>query len=503
MKRRGSGILLHLTSLPSPFGIGDMGSWAYRFVDFLAETRQRFWQILPLNPTDPAHYNSPYHSISAFASNPLLISPEILVQDGLLGKADLECSPDFPMERVDYRDVIAHRKRLLKNAYERFKRKGNDHEYRKFCDENASWLNDYALFMALRSRLGGRAWGEWPLDIRDRHAQTMQSVEREVHDLVEMTKVFQYLFSKQWHSLKTYCNQKGIRVIGDIPIYVNYDSADLWAHPELFKLDNEKRPYVVGGVPPDYFSETGQLWGNPIYRWDVLREKGYDWWVQRIDRNLKLFDFVRIDHFRGFVAYWEVPATEKTAVNGKWIEAPVMDFLNHVTKRFSHLPIIAEDLGVITPDVRQVIDHFGFPGMKLLLFAFGEDSPTSPYIPHNLVRNCVAYTGTHDNNTVKGWFERELTPEDKKRLFDYLGRHVPVEELHWELIRLIMMSAANTAIFPMQDILGLGEEARMNQPATLDGNWEWRLLPDILTPGLARKLREMTETYGRASRTDS
>jgi len=352
--------------------------------------------------------------------------------------------------------------------------------------------------VALKSHFGGKAWSEWPQDIRDRQPQALQSAKKELYETVEKERFLQYLFFKQWGSLKDYCKEKNIQVIGDIPIYVNHDSVDVWAHPELFKLDDEKRPYVVAGVPPDYFSETGQLWGNPIYQWDVLKEKEYDWWVQRIAQTLKVYDLLRIDHFRGLVAYWEVPATEKTAINGNWIEAPVMDFLNHLTRRFPSLPIIAEDLGVITPDVREIMHHFELPGMKLLLFAFGDDLATNPYIPHNLPRNCVAYTGTHDNNTIRGWFEKEATPEIKRRLFRYLGRNVPVEELHWELIRLVMMSVANVTIFPMQDILGLGEEARMNQPSTLEGNWQWRLLPDLLTPDLTSTLREMTETYGRA-----
>jgi len=322
--------------------------------------------------------------------------------------------------------------------------------------------------------------------------------KKEFHEKAEMERFLQYMFFKQWSSLKNYCNGKGIQIIGDIPIYVEHDSADVWTHPEIFKLDEAKRPFAIAGVPPDYFSETGQLWGNPVYRWDVLREKGYYWWVQRMERNLKLCDVLRIDHFRGLVAYWEVSATENTAINGRWIEAPAMDFLNRLTRKFPFLPIIAEDLGLITPDVREIMHHFDLPGMKVLLFAFGEDLPTNPYIPHNLPKNCVAYTGTHDNNTIRGWFEGEEAPEDKKRLLRYLGRDVPIEELHWELIRLLMMSAANTAIFPMQDILGLGEEARMNRPATLEGNWQWRMLPDLLTPELSSRLLEMTEMYGRA-----
>jgi 4-alpha-glucanotransferase len=497
MKRRGSGILLHLTSLPSPFGIGDMGQSAYRFADFLAECGQSYWQILPLNPTDPVHYNSPYHSFSAFASYPLFISPELLVQDELLDPSALESPPDFPVHRVDFSAVTRYKEELFRVAYQRFEERGSDPDFGRFCSENAHWLDDFALFMALKSHFGGRVWSEWPEDLRDRQPKSLESAAAELKDRIEMTKSFQYLVSKQWRSLKDYCNQRGIQIIGDMPIYVNYDSTDLWANPEIFKLDKRKRPYVVSGVPPDYFSETGQLWGNPIYRWDVLKQTGYDWWVRRMDRALKLCDFVRIDHFRGLVAFWEVPATEKTAINGKWVEAPVTDFLNHLMRRFSSLPVIAEDLGLITPDVREIINQFELPGMKVLLFAFGEDIATNPYIPHNLPKNCVAYTGTHDNNTIRGWFQTEVTPDDRERMFRYLGREVPLEELHWELIRLVMMSVANVVIVPVQDLLGLDEDARMNRPATLEGNWQWRLDPDALTEKLEKRLREMTETYGR------
>ena len=475
-----------------------MGPWAFQFVDFLAETKQSLWQILPLNPTDPEHYSSPYHSTSAFACNPLLISPELLVQDGLLDRTDGKSPPDFPAERVDYRAVGAYKAKLFRRAYERFKGKKDRHDYERFCSENSNWLEDFAIFMALKDHFHGEVWSEWPQDIRDRQPEALQWAKKELRERADMEKFLQYVFSRQWGSLKKYCNGKGMQIIGDLPIYVEHDSADVWTHPEIFKLDDEKKPYAVAGVPPDYFSETGQLWGNPVYRWDVLKEQGYSWWVQRMERNLILCDVVRIDHFRGLVGYWEVSATEDTAINGKWVEAPAMDFLNRLTRKFPFLPIVAEDLGIITPDVREVMHHFELPGMKVLLFAFGEDLPTNPYIPHNLPKNCVAYTGTHDNNTIRGWFEGEEAPEDKKRLLRYLGRDVPREEIHWELIRLLMMSVANTVIFPLQDILGLGGEARMNRPATVEGNWEWRLLPGVLTPDLATKLREMTELYGRA-----
>ncbi|MFH0811728.1 MAG: 4-alpha-glucanotransferase [Pseudomonadota bacterium] len=497
MKRRGSGILLHITSLPSPFGIGDLGSGAYRFIDFLAEAKQSYWQVLPLNPTDPIHYNSPYHSTSAFAFNPLLISPELMIAEGFLKRENIESFPEFPQDRVDHLSVKEYKENLFNQAFTHFKRK-RDQGYLEFCSQNAHWLEDFALFVALKANFQGKAWSEWPPGLRDRNREALESAKSEHQDKIEKIKFLQYIFNKQWASLKNYCTEKSIQIIGDLPIYVDYDSADVWAHPELFKLDDNQKPYVVAGVPPDYFSATGQLWGNPIYRWDILKERDYDWWVKRIAHSLKLYDFLRIDHFRGFVAYWEVPAREKTAINGKWIEAPAIDFFTRLTKKFPYLPIIAEDLGVITPDVREVMNHFELPGMKLLLFAFGPDLPTNPYIPHNLGKNCIAYTGTHDNNTIRGWFEKEVTPEDKKRLFKYLSREVPAEEIHWELIRLVMMSVANTVIFPLQDILGLGEEARMNLPATREGNWKWRLLPNQITPDITKRLLEMTEIYGRA-----
>ena len=498
MGKRGSGILLHLTSLPSSFGIGDMGPWAYRFGEFLAEAKQSYWQILPLNPTAPIYANSPYLSTSAFACNPLFISPDLLIQDDLLVISDLKLPPEFSAEKVSYKAVHHYKKMLLDRAFERFQGRKNLPEYERFCREQSYWLDDFALFKALKPRYRGKVWSDWPPDLRDRQPEALQAARKELFPELEREKFHQYVFFKQWLALKNFCNQKGVQIIGDIPIYVNYDSSDVWVHPELFKLDEQKKPYVVAGVPPDYFSKTGQLWGNPLYGWEVMKAGGYTWWIQRIAHNLKLFDLVRIDHFRGLVAYWEVPATERTAVNGKWVEAPAMDFFNQLAKKFPHLPIIAEDLGIITPDVREVMNHFKFTGMKVLLFAFGDDLSTNPYLPHNLPRNCVAFTGTHDNNTIKGWFEREATPEEKKNLWRYLGREVAIDDLPWELIRMVMMSVANTTIFPMQDVLGMGAEARMNHPSTQEGNWEWRLLPDQFTPALATRLRELTEIYGRS-----
>jgi 4-alpha-glucanotransferase len=497
MKRRGSGILLHVTSLPSPFGIGDLGPAAYRFVDFLSDSGQSYWQVLPLTPTMPVHCNSPYASTSAFAGNTLLISPELLVQDGLLTSYDVQSPPPFPESPVEYPAVHNLKRPLWERAYARFKAAEPPTEYEQFCAEEAWWLDGFALFTAIRNQFGGWAWSDWPEELRDRQPDALRAIHEQLSDQVDIEKFLQYLYFKQWAAVRRYCNEKDIQIIGDIPIYVNDDSSDVWMNPELFKLDERKKPMVVAGVPPDYFSKTGQRWGNPIYRWDVLKNTGYEWWVKRMAASLRLTDFVRVDHFRGFVGYWEVPASEPTAINGRWEEAPGMDFFGHLSRRFPYLPIIAEDLGVITSEVSEVMSMFEFPGMKVLLFAFGPDMAHNPYIPYNLPANCVAYTGTHDNNTAKGWFEHEASEEDRQRLFRYIGREVSVDQVPWELIRLLMLSVANTVILPLQDVLGLGADARMNTPATKECNWAWRCAPEQLTPVVAGRLRELTEISGR------
>jgi 4-alpha-glucanotransferase len=498
MNRRSGGILFHLTSLPGPFGIGDMGPWAYRFVDFLTESRQTYWQILPLTQTDKNHDHSPYHSPSAFAGNPLLISPERLVAYGLLDEADLGPVPDCPPGRVDFAAVSAYKEKLLQQAYDRFQSRAADDDFERFCRRHAGWLDGFVLFEALKSHYDGDPWNKWPAEIRDRESGALSAVQDELGEHLRELKFRQYLFFRQWFDLRRYCRQKQIQIIGDIPIYLPYDSADVWMYPQLFKLDEDKRPSVVSGVPPDYFSETGQLWGHPVYCWDALQKSDYAWWLQRLGHQLSLFDVVRIDHFRGLVAYWEVPASEKTAINGKWIPVPVDDFFNKLMRRYPCLPIIAEDLGTITPDVREIMCRYGLPGMRVLLFAFGDDFPDGAFLPHNHVKHCFIYSGTHDNNTVRGWFESEATAEEKKRLIRYLGRRVKASEISWEMIRLAMMSVANTAIIPMQDLLGLGAEARMNDPSETEGNWYWRLDQDVITPKMIGRLREMTETYGRS-----
>jgi len=496
MSVRSSGILLHPTSLPSAYGIGDLGPSAYHFADFLVMTGQRLWQVLPLNPTENVYGHSPYHSPSAFAGNPLLISPEPLAQQGLLQQSESETGPRWSEQKVAFSRVVRFKQRLLERVCERFGTEGDTADFERFC-RKADWLDDFALYMVLRSHYRSRIWIEWPRSLRERRPKALQDARQTFKDPIRNQKILQYLFFKQWFVLKRYCNRRQIRLIGDMPIYVPLDSADVWAHPQCFKLTRSGRPTAVSGVPPDYFSATGQLWGHPVYDWKRLQEKGYGWWVDRMQHHLQLYDLTRIDHFRGLVAYWEVPARARTAVNGRWVPVPAEEFLDRLVKRFGRLPVIAEDLGTITADVREVINRYGFPGMRVLLFAFGGDFPNGSFLPHRHEPNCVVYTGTHDNNTIRGWFEKEADSKTKNNLFRYLGREVPVEELHWELIRMAMMSTAETVIVPLQDVLGLGSEARMNRPASRRGNWLWRFGRDTLGSETTDRLRDITETYGR------
>ena len=496
---RRSGILLHVSSLPSPFGIGDLGPEAYRFVDFLAETGQRLWQILPLNPTTPLRDSSPYQSLSGFAGNPLLISPEHLVRDGYLSPADLDPIPDFPHERMDDAVVRDWKERLLGAAWERFADRGERADFENFRAQESFWLEDFVLFSALWKHFDRRPWNEWPADLRDRDPGALSAFGERNRETVDRIRFEQYLFFLQWSALKAYCHEKAVRVFGDMPIYLEYNSSDLWAHPELFQLDERKEPLFVAGVPPDYFSATGQLWGNPIYRWQEHLKSGFDWWIRRIGQNLRLYDLLRIDHFRGLVGYWEVPAGEETAMNGRWVPAPADELFTTLFKRFTPSSFVAEDLGVITPDVVEVLRKFRLPGMKVLIFAFGDDPSTNPYIPHNHRSNSLVYTGTHDNNTVRGWIETDATPSERESLMRYLGRETAAEAVPEELCRMAMMSVADTAVLPVQDLLGLGGQARMNNPATKKGNWKWRLRPGQISDEAKKKLREMTRIYGRSS----
>ena len=498
MKRRGSGILLHITSLYSGFGIGDLGPSACQFVDFLSDAQQHYWQILPLNPTSPEYDNSPYHSISTFAFNTNLISPEGLVKEGYLHEADVYGVPEFPHGTVDFDAVIRFKEKLFSLAYERFRQDQTARAgYDEFCRNNSWWLEDFALFTALHRHYKGSLWSTWPDPIKYRDPAALDVMRQGLKKNIETEKFLQYMFFRQWQALRKYCIKKGIRLVGDIPMYVTYDSADVWTHPELFRLDDNLNPRGMAGVPPDYFSRTGQLWKNPLYCWEEHERSGFSWWIQRIEHTLSLVDYTRIDHFRGLVAYWEVPAGADNAMHGKWVPAPGEKLLTLLKNRVAGLPLIAEDLGIITPDVSDLIDLFDLPGMRVLLFAFTGDPAGSPHAPHNLKKNCILYTGTHDNASVRGWLESEATTAEKRRLFRYIGQEISADQVPPVLIRLAMMSVADTVMVPLQDILGLGAESRMNRPGTDTGNWRWRLEKDQISPLVIEKLGDMTEVYGR------
>ena len=500
MKKRGSGVLLHITSLPSKCGIGDLGPEAYRFVDFLAASQQKYWQILPVNPTDVVFGSSPYSSISAFALNTLLISPERLVDEGWLKPEDVESILPCPQGRVDYPLVTTQKKILWEKAFRHFQKSKKDYgKYERFCRENAFWLENYALFVAIKEHFQGSLWTGWPAEIRQRKPEVIKCLATQFADQVNKAKFLQYVFFSQWLDLKSYCRQKGVSMIGDIPIYVNDDSVDVWMTPDIFKLKANGTPSYVAGVPPDYFSTTGQRWGNPVYRWQRLKETGFSWWIERVRHNLKFFDSIRIDHFRGLIAYWQIPAREKTAILGEWVKVPSEDFFAALFEQFPKLPVIAEDLGIITPEVTAMMHRYDIPGMKVLLFAFSGNLAEHPYIPENYqTENCVVYTGTHDNNTARGWFENDMTDEEKKNLFAYFGREISREEISWELISAAMRSKASVVVIPLQDVLGLGQEARMNKPATTQGNWQWRLPPGALGLSTIEKLRALTQQTLRA-----
>lgn len=494
---RSSGILMHITSLPSQYGIGDFGPSAYQFADFLYAAGQKYWQILPLNPTELYSGNSPYSSPSAFAGNVLLISPELLVQDGFLNEEALLNSPQFEDHKVEFPEVVLFKKQILNDTYEKFKRENlNEEGFREFCHENSSWLDDYAFYMALKQKYGGKSWTEWPVEIRDRQQEAMAAHQEEVIEVIEKEKFLQFLFFQQWDRLHNYCKNKDVQFIGDIPYYVSHDSSDVWANSMYFKLNEYKQPTMVSGVPPDYFSETGQLWGTPVFAWDRLAHNNFDWWVRRIRQNLRLYNVVRIDHFRAFSAYWEVPADLDTAINGHWEKCPGIAFFELLQKEFPELPFIAEDLGTLDEGVFELIRKFHLPGMKVLLFAFGEGMNKNPYIPHHHIPNSIVYTGTHDNTTVRGWFSN-ASKEEKRRFSIYTDRQVNLSNINEVMQRMALMSVAKVIILPIQDILGLGEEAIMNRPSTGSGNWAWRLPFGKLTIELANKLKLLNQLYDR------
>jgi len=491
---RAAGILLHPTSLPGRFGIGELGEAARRFVDFLVEGGQSLWQILPLGPT--GYGDSPYACFSAFAGNPLLLDLQWLAAEGDVAPAELDGAPAFPGDRVDFGPVIEFKTAILRKAAVRFRENATGERraaFERFCAENAAWLDDYALFRALKDGHGGAVWNTWEWPLASREPEALAAARERLADAVFEQRYAQWQFFRQWADLKRYANEQGVQIIGDIPIFVAYDSADLWAHPELFFLDETLSPTVVAGVPPDYFSKTGQLWGNPLYRWKRMADHGFAWWVARIEQTLKTVDMVRLDHFRGFAAYWEVPAGDKTAENGRWVKGPGAALFEALEAALGDLPLIAEDLGLITPDVEALRDQLGLPGMAVLQFAWTTD-PANDYLPHNHRANAVVYTGTHDNETTVGWHGTR-DAEEKARVREYLG---PTDEpIHWAMIRAAYRAVCDLAVVPLQDVLGLGNEARMNAPGRFGGNWAWRVPPDALRPELAARLLELAVTYGR------
>ena len=494
---RGAGILLSITSLPSKYGIGCFSKSAYDFVDWLKAAGQTYWQILPLGPT--SYGDSPYQSFSTYAGNPYFIDLEALIEEGVLTREECE-KADMGEEEgtIDYKKMYEGRYPLLRKAYERSNISQNP-DYIRFMEENGWWLSDYALFMAVKGRFDGAPWTEWAQDIRLRWGYAMDYYRRELYFDIEFQQYLQFTFYKQWRALKDYANRQGVRIIGDIPIYVAMDSADAWAHPELFQLDQDNVPLAVAGCPPDGFSAVGQLWGNPLYRWDYHRQTGYDWWMKRLAHCFSLYDVVRIDHFRGFDEYYSIPYGAKSAIGGHWEKGPGMDLFRRMREVLGEKGVIAEDLGYVTDSVRQLVRDTGFPGMKVLEFACDSRDPgcANDYLPHNYTENCVAYTGTHDNETIRGWFES--IREDERRLARaYIcDKYTPRQYLHTSFISLIMASRANLCVIPIQDYMGYDNTCRMNKPSTVGINWKWRLKSGELTEDLQKEIRAITRRYGR------
>ena len=496
MFERSSGILFHPTSLPGKYGIGTLGKEAYAFIDFLKKSRQKLWQIFPLGPT--GYGDSPYQSFSSFAGNPYLIDFDLLIEAHLLSEEDLrDVFFGDNEEYIDYGAIYNQKYPLLRKAYENFKSSDNlemRENFEHFKRENASWLNDYSLYISLKNHFNGLPWNEWAHDIKNREHGAMEHYKNELADDIEYHNFIQFLFFKQWGDVKRYANENGIKIIGDIPIFVAADSSDAWANPEIFLFDEERKPVKVAGVPPDYFSATGQLWGNPLYNWQKLKETNYSWWVERVRANLSTCDIIRIDHFRGFEAYWAVPYGDDTAINGQWEPGPGIDLFNAIKSQLGELPIIAEDLGLMTQGVIDLREATGFPGMKILGFAFDSEEEND-YLPHTYTKNCVVYTGTHDNDTLIGWFQK-AKEEDRQFARDYLNSRSD-DEIHWDAIRGAWSSVASMAISPVQDFLGLGSEARINTPGIAAGNWQWRLRHGVLTDELAERIAKLTRVYSR------
>ncbi len=490
-----SGILLHVTSLPSYGGVGDFGPAAFAFVDFLHAAKQRLWQVLPLSPT--GYGSSPYSALSAFAGNPLLISLEFLVRDGWLTEDRIAGLPGHNGP-VDYTVAHAGKLPLIEEAAANFLDRASTEQrvrFQKFCTDNLSWLPDYALFNVLRRTYGYLSWNDWPVELAQRQGSALSRIMGERSRELAVEQAIQFLFTEQWCALRGHCARKDVSILGDVAIFVSYDSADVWTNPEIFELDEQRRPIRVSGVPPDYFSSTGQRWGNPLYRWGLLQERGFDWWVARIRRALTLYDSIRLDHFRGFEAFWSIAAEDETAMHGQWVKAPGHALFARLREVFGDLPFIAEDLGLITPEVDELREHFGLPGMRILQFGFG-DRGGHLYLPHRYVPNTVAYTGTHDNNTTLGWWRTDANPVERAAVEAYLG---PMEdtEIVWAMIRAAARSVANVCIFPLQDVLHLGGEARMNTPSAGEGNWSWRFCLNDLHPDFAVQLASLMEATDR------
>jgi 4-alpha-glucanotransferase len=485
---RSSGVLLHISSLPGITGIGTLGKNTFEFIDFLSESYQKYWQILPTGPT--GYGDSPYQTFSAFAGNPLLIDLEKLVSDGLLERSQIILPDHFDPHRVDYGPLINWKIPLLRTAYRNFH---PDPHFDEFCLKEADWLEDFSLFMALKDRFQGDSWLNWDPRIKRRETVALERFTEELQLEINFHKFVQFIFFRQWQEVKSYANEKDISIIGDIPIFIAMDSSDAWANNEMFQFDDKLNPSAVAGVPPDFFSATGQLWGNPLYNWDNLQKSGFNWWKKRFKASLEIADLIRVDHFRGFAGYWSVPYGEKTAINGEWKNAPGIELFNSLMQEFEQLPVIAEDLGVITDDVIELRDKFDFPGMKILQFAFGTGRD-NPFLPENYIENCVVYTGTHDNDTIKGWFQK-LSDPVKMEVCNYLN--CDGSEINWDLIRAAWRSKAALAVAPMQDFLGLDSTARINTPASMGSNWQWRSGKEDLTMDLARILRDITWEFER------
>lgn len=491
---RSAGILLHPTSLPGPYGIGTMGTEARAFIDFLRRAGVGLWQVLPLGPT--GYGDSPYQSLSAFAGNPYLIDPDALFPLGLVGKDEVAASRKPNTGKVDFGRLFVEKNKLLDTAWDRFKQSGPDRlaeDFDRFTDENSYWLEDFALFSAIKESQGFAPWNKWPPGLRKRQKAALSRCAHGKGDRLGRHKFVQFLFYRQWHELRAYAKERHVKIIGDIPIFVAYDSADTWSHPELFQLDDSGAPTKVAGVPPDYFTATGQLWGNPLYDWEANRRSGYDWWIARIKSTFALVDILRIDHFRGFESYWAVPAQDSTAANGRWEQGPGIELFTAIEAELGALPIIAEDLGFMTPEVHELRDSLGLPGMKILQFAF-EPAEENGDHPHNYLKNCVVYTGTHDNDTCMGWLSG-AKPDAKRRALHYTKGHY--KSFAWDMIQTAWASPACMAVAPVQDLLMLGSEARMNFPGRQEGYWTWRMDDDALSPRIERKLRTLTKTYFR------